>query len=52
MQVDSEKGERGSDLILSPSSCIAVQFKGQLQQLLGILDANYPELSGRIQIIK
>lgn len=26
-------------------------FKGQLQKLLGILDANFPELSGRIQII-
>lgn len=26
-------------------------FKGKLQQLLGILDANYPELSGRVQII-
>ncbi|PWN94129.1 CRAL/TRIO domain-containing protein, partial [Acaromyces ingoldii] len=26
-------------------------FKGQLQQLLGILDTNFPELSGRVQII-
>ncbi|UZJ53173.1 hypothetical protein CBS101457_002493 [Exobasidium rhododendri] len=26
-------------------------FKGQLQQLLGILDANFPDMSGRIQII-
>ncbi|KAK0544979.1 cytosolic factor, phosphatidylinositol/phosphatidylcholine transfer protein, partial [Tilletia horrida] len=26
-------------------------MKGQLQKLLGILDANYPELSGRVQII-
>lgn len=26
-------------------------FKGQLQKLLGILDTNFPELSGRVQII-
>ncbi len=26
-------------------------MKGQLQQLLGILDNNFPELSGRVQII-
>jgi hypothetical protein len=29
-----------------------IQFKGQLQQLLGTLDANFPDLSGRVQIIK
>jgi hypothetical protein len=29
-----------------------IQFKAQLQQLLAVLDANFPDLSGRIQIIK